>query len=436
MILIICYLRLEAGKEEYMEILSISQKIASLRKKYRISQLELTMDKISRSYLAMIETEKVKLNKTIANLLAENFNIIFKERGIDREITAEYLLETKEEQVYKLALILSEHLDERDLETTIAEIENYAHEYSGEERIILYKKVGDKLLESCDYKRASIYYLRIVNDVLKKGDLKLISDFIVNLIKSGEHLEEYTEILSLEQTIKKYAEKLESDLRFKIYNGLAKIHEKRDDYDSALEYYEILDGMDLEEKEKFNILYSKAFCYENIGEYAKARSIYRGILVRYDDTYRKFLVSLNLMTLSQKEGEVEKIKFYFRKNVKFLMDLEAEGETVDIEKYYRMAKVSLYLNRKKSSKEYLEKTIKKDIPNDLKEVEYQYYTINNLLSIYSKKDFDSVKSLENKYFKLMEKKKRFEIAYSFISYYENFGMKNQLSEFLNKIKNY
>ena len=419
-----------------MEILSISQKIASLRKKYKISQSELTMDKISRSYLAMIETEKVKLNKTIANLLAENFNIIFKEKGVDRIITPEYLLETKEEQVYKLAKRLSEKLDEENLEDIIVEIENYAHEYSGEERVILYKKVGDKLLEKENYKRANIYYLRVVNDILKKGDLDLISEFIVHLLKSSEHLDEYIEILSLEGTISKYAEKFIPELQFEIYNSMARIHVKRGDYDSALEYYKILDEMDLDHDEKFNILHSKAFCYENIEEYAKARSIYRGILVRYEDTYRKFLVSLNLMTLSQKEGETEKVKFYFRKNVKFLKELEQEGYPLDIEKYYRMARVSLYLNRKKSSKEYLEKTIEKEISNALVEVEYQYFTINNLLGIYSKKDIEKVKSLEEKYFELMKIKKRFEIAYSFISYYENFGIKNQLSDFLDKIKKY
>ena len=419
-----------------MEILSISQKIASLRKKYKISQSELTMDKISRSYLAMIETEKVKLNKTIANLLAENFNIIFKEKGVDRIISPEYLLETKEEQVYKLAVMLSDKLDEEDLEDTIMEIENYAHEYSGEERVILYKKVGDKLLEKEDYRRANIYYLRVVNDILKKGDLGLISEFIVHLLKSSEHLDEYIEIISLESTISKYAEKLVPELQFEIYTSMARIQEKRGDYESALEYYKILDEMDLNYDEKFNILYSKAFCYENIEEYAKARSIYRGILVRYEDTYRKFLVSLNLMTLSQKEEETEKVKFYFRKNVKFLKELEQEGYPLDIEKYYRMARVSLYLNRKKSSKEYLEKTISKETSYSLKEVEYQYFTINNLLGIYSKKDIERVKELEKKYFELMDIKKRFEIAYSFISYYENFGIKNQLSDFLNKIKKY
>ncbi len=419
-----------------MEILSISQKIASLRKKYKISQSELTMDKISRSYLAMIETEKVKLNKTIANLLAENFNIIFKEKGVDRIISPEYLLETKEEQVYKLAVMLSDKLDEEDLEETIMEIENYAHEYSGEERVILYKKVGDKLLEKDDYRRANIYYLRVVNDILKKGDLELISEFIVHLLKSSEHLDEYIEIISLESTISKYAEKLVPELQFEIYTSMARIQEKRGYYESALEYYKILDEMDLDYDEKFNILYSKAFCYENIEEYAKARSIYRGILVRYEDTYRKFLVSLNLMTLSQKEEETEKVKFYFRKNVKFLKELEQEGYPLDIEKYYRMARVSLYLNRKKSSKEYLEKTISKETSYALKEVEYQYFTINNLLGIYSKKDIERVKELEKKYFELMDIKKRFEIAYSFISYYENFGIKNQLSDFLNKIKKY
>ena len=419
-----------------MEILSISQKIASLRKKYKISQSELTMDKISRSYLAMIETEKVKLNKTIANLLAENFNIIFKEKGVDRIISPEYLLETKEEQVYKLAVMLSDKLDEEDLEETIIEIENYAHEYSGEERVILYKKVGDKLLEKEDYRRANIYYLRVVNDILKKGDLELISEFIVHLLKSSEHLDEYIEIISLESTISKYAEKLVPELQFEIYTSMARIQEKRGDYESALEYYKILDEMDLDHDEKFNILYSKAFCYENIEEYAKARSIYRGILVRYEDTYRKFLVSLNLMTLSQKEEETEKVKFYFRKNVKFLKELEQEGYPLDIEKYYRMARVSLYLNRKKSSKEYLEKTISKETSYALKEVEYQYFTINNLLGIYSKKDIERVKELEKKYFELMDIKKRFEIAYSFISYYENFGIKNQLSDFLNRIKKY
>lgn len=83
-----------------MEILSPGKKIKLLRKKIGLRQDQLTDDKITRSLISMIENGKRRLNRKTATIIAFKLNQFYKNLG--KEVTAEYLLESEEEQARKI----------------------------------------------------------------------------------------------------------------------------------------------------------------------------------------------------------------------------------------------------------------------------------------------------------------------------------------------
>jgi len=90
------------------EILSSGEKIRRLRTNIGLKQEDITDEVISKSLVSMLEQGKRGLTQQTAEIIAECLNRYYKKLG--KEITAEYLLETEEEQIRKEILKNIEHL--------------------------------------------------------------------------------------------------------------------------------------------------------------------------------------------------------------------------------------------------------------------------------------------------------------------------------------
>ncbi len=84
--------------------LSPGKKLKLLRKKYGITQNDLTRNGLKRTTLSMVETEKNNLTHKTGKLIVDNINEILFERGSKEKVEIGYLLETVENQIEQMLL--------------------------------------------------------------------------------------------------------------------------------------------------------------------------------------------------------------------------------------------------------------------------------------------------------------------------------------------
>ncbi|MGL4365317.1 MAG: hypothetical protein ACRCSJ_02185, partial [Cetobacterium sp.] len=81
--------------------LSPGEKILKYRKHYKIKQEDITGDKVSKTYLGMVESGRKSLSKKISVIFYKNLKRIIEELGEEFTITYESFIETSEEQAKK-----------------------------------------------------------------------------------------------------------------------------------------------------------------------------------------------------------------------------------------------------------------------------------------------------------------------------------------------
>ncbi|MDN5303818.1 MAG: hypothetical protein PWP46_697 [Fusobacteriaceae bacterium] len=421
-----------------MKILSPNEKIVFLRKKYKISQVELTQGKFSRSYLGMVEIGKTNFNKKFAKAIVNNFNTILSNRGIDEKVELDYLLETKEEQIKKISNNFLKRIESgENVENIAHEVEKYIHEYNIDTKIELYKKIADTLYINHNFKEALYYYLRIFNDIIISKNNQILSEVSLNIIRISYNLENYDEIVRLEKIIRYFLEEFEEEIRNKIIFNLGLTFYRLSQYEDSLEYFRKLEYIK-EIETTFRVQSMISLVLKGLKEYDKALFILRSLLKKYEENDKKVLINMYLLELYKEIENVEKVKYYFRKNRKLL---EAHIDDIDadylLKHYYEIANTALYLNRTEIAKIYFEKLMDieyDDITFDLA-LEYRFNTIEKLLSLYNKKDFHKARKLLDKYINLLNYKKDFIYGYYFVEYFNKFNYKENIEKTIFKLIN-
>lgn len=183
------------------QVLSPSEKIKKIRKKIRATQNDIAGNGISRVRISQIEGGET-LTLKVANLLAKNINSFIKKNNIDfEEVTAKYLLESKEEQINQIC------------KSTIDTLGNF--------------KIYKKVMESFESELYSLEKFILKNEPIIKRELKkelykLASDYYYSIkkyVKSYEYIFKCYQLLSPD----KYTECISIILEFtKIYALLGK----------------------------------------------------------------------------------------------------------------------------------------------------------------------------------------------------------------------
>ena len=424
--------------EDFMKVLSAVDKIIELRKHYKINQADLARGKISRSHLGMIEIGKTKLSRRAAEILVNNFNEIFVERGIDKQVTVDYILESQTDQLRKIREDFLSKLngEEGDIDSIIEKIEHFASEFDPDTKIALYKAIGDKLSEKEFYKRAASYYLRILNDLIFLKDYRLLGIVSLDLIRIHLFYHNYDAVLDLEKLIKKEISNFNVEVRQKIIFNLALAYDGLKKFDSALDYYVSLDGIVKDPEKIFHLNNMRALCYEGLKEYEKAISLYRGMLLKYNEQGKKLIVSANLMYISQIQDNIDRCKFYLRKNKQLLEQFSEQDLGLDyLERiYFSMGEAAEYLNRNNEALKFYSKVFLTNADNlFVSNISIRYQAMERVLKLSTEKNIVLIKKVENVYFKLLEQKEELKFGYRFLYYYNKYNFISEQKSFLEKI---
>lgn len=391
-------------------ILSPREKIIKLRKEYKITQEQLSSLDLKRQFIGMIEIGKRGLTEKTAEIICRNFNDIFRKRKINKEITVQFLLETREEQaIKKLNLLI------KNLNLNTKEIEPYFYELSEKNKKIFSKLFGKVYLELNELKKSRKYFeifLGLIkeNEKIEIGEVLLILTRIYyyfgEFLETKKMVEKYFENLkNINETIKN---KILYNYSYSLYK-LKNINESLSELKFILKYNKDLD-LDFKIQNLMAIIY-----YSEKKQTKKSLKIYEKLLV--DQNYENKLVIygnyLQIWLENKKFIDSEEII----KQILDILEKYNTSEEHEFKLYLLIAKTYKELNQKEKAYSYYKLALKTNDRNKLL-IEKKYETLIKMVQDYVL-DNDKIDEIVNIFLIIFNQEKNYEKALKFIKNIKN-----------------
>jgi len=434
-----------------IDVITAGEKLKEIRKKYKIKQYELSGDKFTRNMISMIETDKAGLTKDTAEILIENIHRICEERSIECDVTLEYLLESAEFQAkkicegfIKLLNTAPEKVFESEFQKNVNEIQKLLDKYKlKKEKIIIYTKLGEMFLESCDFYRAYTYFLRAFessSDLF--NDPKLI-DLIIQITYCCNHLKRYKETLDFSRLAYIYMDNIPQYQEYKLKFNNVKAYKNLKDYDFALNELENIekifkDKLNSDLLERIEILILKANCFKEKGFYMDSLQIHKKVLDLSENYIEIYIVTLcNIIEIYIQMNDSKNLKEYIDKSIFCLKQYkELEDKKYSSEIYNDIGLGCYHINKFEMSKIYFNQALKEG--KKYKKIDVISSAIEKLLVIAIQNNCNNeVYDLKNQLLEVMSLHlmpiNNF-IIFEFIKYYNDIGDTETINDIVNFTK--
>lgn len=223
-------------KIEYMEILSLGEKIKRLRKENDLTLKDLAGERITPGQISLVESGKSNPSMDLLEYLAQSLNT-----------TVEYLMESEETQAEKICNyfenIAQAHIMSDEYETTDRYLEEsmyYAEQYNLE-----YRKANNYYLKGLVHLKkkemtlAQQFFLSANAIFIKRNHFEKIIETFLYLGKITYELKAYHSSITYFQQAEKIFNETDSGndfLKGKIYYYLANVYNKLEMLDKAINY--------------------------------------------------------------------------------------------------------------------------------------------------------------------------------------------------------
>jgi len=186
-----------------LKVITASEKIRNLRKKYSFSQEDLSGETINRTLISYIENRKINLSEKTAKLIVENVNKLSIDRNLGLEIGLSDIMADVNEQVRGITdqFIVELEILKKNKKVIaperLREIEEFLHDKNVPKRKgLVYELVGDSLLNAgeTNLNRVFEYYIRAFEQKLlmqKTGDetvLKIVLKIAYNRNQAKDYV--------------------------------------------------------------------------------------------------------------------------------------------------------------------------------------------------------------------------------------------------------
>ncbi|WP_443660412.1 tetratricopeptide repeat protein [Clostridium algidicarnis] len=303
-----------------MKLLSQGQKLKNLRTKLNLTQKDLVIEGVTREFICMVEKEKRHFSKATAICFMQNIIEYAKIKSIDMDLSfdEEYLSRTIKEdaEMYcKLSLEKSSTMEEY---LDILRICNKYEIYNV--MIMVYKKIGDKLLNETKAVEAYINYDKAIEIIDQNNITEHKISILNNMGICKLRLLQYNEAIYY---FNKSMELCNSMNDYKIYNKA--LYNRllacfsMEDISKSLKYIkESKDIININNSRDIfmKILIIEAICYKDIGNYSKCIEIYSDLTDKFDIEDKVILGNIynNLAIALFENKKYEESKAYFGKS--------------------------------------------------------------------------------------------------------------------------
>ena len=410
--------------------LSPGEKILKYRKHYRITQEELTTDKISKTYLGMVENGKKSLSKRAGIILFKNLEKRLRNSGVVFNLTYDDLMESPQTQAQKY---LNNILQKKDcLKKSKWIIEEAILNLSSAEQKEYLLKIASFYLEEGELNEARRIYVKFFQRV---SELKRYDSEFLEFLELSVKFEKYETIILV---FKKYEDdfknlKLSKEIEQVYYYyvlSLWKLGENHILEEKELLFLENLKSKDVK-KQIFKILGEINLKSK---EYEKAFNIYNNLLKKTIDLDEKLDLVYRLAELYIQSQNYIELKSIYLKLKKIKEKHLEESSMKKFKLLYTLGKIGEILNRKVESKEhYIEALIiGKGIDVPLNQV---IEIIVSLFKMFEKSDYYSLVSIEKEYLRILENYEDYKPVIKLMEYYYN-NYPQKMAEKFNIFNNY
>ncbi|KGG80506.1 hypothetical protein Y919_05860 [Caloranaerobacter azorensis H53214] len=320
-------------------ILPTNEKIRAIRKFLKINQKELAGDNIDRSLISYIENGKVKLSNETAKILANNLSRILKEKNLNYQVDADYLLADEKKQAsYRLNTII-EILKNMMKDSTDEFLTKF---YIAEEllrkwdipskKAVIYDLVGDYFFNKLNYYRSEFYYMMALGNYFRLNDYRNLVNVCTKIVRCLIKRGEYEEAISLNDYAMSIIEDfkiLDSDFKERILfnNSLALF--KIELYEESLNCLDkLISEFDIsEESKQMDILLLKANIYNLIGKLEESLEIYKQLLElakQSSNLERMAIAYNNIGAIYHRLNNIEQSIKFLKKSLRIRRNIKSE----------------------------------------------------------------------------------------------------------------
>lgn len=390
--------------------LSPGEKILKYRKKYKISQEQITRGNFSNTYLGLVERGKKVLSKKTGFLIYKNLSDILKEKDILLDISYDEFIKDSESLAKEY---LNKVLEER-VEDNFWLVEEALLKLKSDQKNIYLKELAKYYLKKEDFSLVYKIFSKLFQELISLKKYENEFKIFLNICKKYE---EYGIISFLFQ---KYKDEIENNLILKKDEDLNYIYLLtllKKSYNSEIEG-EINHYIKYIKSKDKRLAYYKVLIesLSKKGESLESIKLYLLSLKKDVTLEERVSILYNLLEVYPKDNKINDLKEMYLKLRQLYSKKIQKNNEEKFDTLYKLGKIALILNREKESKKYLIEAliIGKGIDVPLEQVTF---IIENLFIIFEESDYYSLRSIEEEYLNILKSYKDFRPMIKLLEYY-------------------
>ncbi len=415
-------------------ILDIKDKIVKIRKELKLSQKELAGNVYSQSYVAAIEKGKRNISDEALYYFASRFTEEYKNQGVDKEITYEWLSRSfgkqLEEYYEKTCKDILECREKDRLYDYLEELKKIEKNLELENRVKIYHYLGYMLIMVEDYEKSLEVYKKSLYEAILLEDYDYLGKIMANIYHNLEVLKRVEGIKEYQSLLDKYENHLEERVIDNIYTNLLFLYEYIGDNKNSIKCIDKLEKYSSGNR-RISFILSKFTHYVEMGRISEAKKL-----------YPKFLLYLN-------EVEENSYHFYRLESLKYIEKVTSKEEVLkviqeafnmekkkklEMETSYRLGKVLIEYNQEEKGKKVLLAILTEKKKLATYEYKYQVAGIKSLLPYMERNEVHFVIELWGKTKNLLSEYRDYSYIPPFIEYFNKFYFTKELEEVIEDLK--
>jgi|GEM_PF-797022 len=282
--------------------------LKKIRKTLGFRQHEIVGNEVTRNLISLIESNKVRLNESTANILLRNMNRLASERNLEIELdqrdlripgmfeakqTADNYIKTLRNNLESESFHITEYIQEINIFLSNWDLSH--------KKATIYEILGDYYYEKIKFYNSYIYYIKSFESALRFSDTMKLADIVLKIMRTCIRLNRYQETLDYSNIIIVHKDEISNDVFIKISYNRAMVYKYLSDFDSCLKEIAKIEPI-IDKIDFTTYLYTmtlKAICYKKMEKYSEALIVYHMLLklLSENDVENKIIVLTNIMEI-------------------------------------------------------------------------------------------------------------------------------------------